>query len=44
MSSVYTVQTVVDEVENDEFEISLSDAKKIKKDLKVGDELHGCYS
>lgn len=39
MSSVYTVQTVVDEVENDEFEISLSDAKKIKKDLKVGDEL-----
>lgn len=36
---VYSYLTVVDEVENPDIEISLKDAKKINKDLKVGDTI-----
>ncbi len=35
-ATVYVVQDIVDEVENDITEISLDDAKKIKKDAEVG--------
>ena len=36
---VYSYVTVVDEVENPDIEISLKDAKKINKDLVVGDTI-----
>ena len=36
---VYSYITVVDEVENPDIEISLKDAKKINKDLEVGDTI-----
>ena len=35
----YISKEVVEEVENDDFEISLADAKKIKKDAAVGDKV-----
>lgn len=37
--SIYVVRTVVDEVEDDEIEISLEDAKKINREIKVGEEV-----
>ncbi|MBT4384965.1 transcription termination/antitermination protein NusA [Candidatus Peregrinibacteria bacterium] len=37
--SVFIVKEVVDEVENEEYEISLSAAKKINKDIKVEEEV-----
>lgn len=37
--TVYVVKTVVDKVEDDECEMSLEDAKKIKKDIKTGEEI-----
>ena len=36
---VYSYLTVVEEVENPDIEISLKDAKKINKDLEVGDTI-----
>ena len=36
---VYSYLTVVEEVENPDIEISLKDAKKINKDIKVGDTI-----
>ena len=36
---VYTVKTVTEQVENPETEISLEDAKAVKKSYKVGDEV-----
>lgn len=35
----YISKEVVDEVENEDFEISLADAKKIQKDVAVGDKV-----
>ncbi|MEK7146517.1 MAG: transcription termination factor NusA [Patescibacteria group bacterium] len=37
--TIYVVQNVVDKVEDEETQISLSNAKKIKKDIKVGDDI-----
>lgn len=37
--SIYVVKEVVDEVEDEEIEISLADAKKLNKDIKVGQEV-----
>jgi transcription termination/antitermination protein NusA len=37
--SVFLVKTVVDKVENDEFEISLSEARKMNKTIKVEEEV-----
>jgi N utilization substance protein A len=37
--SVFVVKEVVDDVEDEEFEISLKDAKKISKDIKVEGEI-----
>ncbi len=37
---LYTVKTVVEEVENPELEITLKDANKINKKLTVGDEAY----
>ena len=39
MPRILLVKEVVESVENDNFEISLADAKKIKKDIEVGDEI-----
>jgi len=39
MPTILLVKEVVDEVENDNFEISLAHAKKVKPDSEVGDEL-----
>lgn len=37
--SVYALKTVVDEVEDDEREITLADARKIRRDVAVGEEV-----
>lgn len=37
--TILVVKEVVEEVENDNFEISLSEAKKIKSDIEEGDEI-----
>ena len=37
--SVYALKTVVDDVEDDEREITLSDARRIRRDAVVGDEV-----
>ncbi len=39
MPSILLIKEVVDEVMNENFEISLSDAQKLKPDVEVGDEL-----
>ncbi len=39
MPSVLVVKEVVDDVENENFEISLSDAKRVKPHAEVGDEI-----
>ncbi|HLD71576.1 MAG TPA: NusA N-terminal domain-containing protein, partial [Candidatus Peribacteraceae bacterium] len=39
MPTILLVKEVVDKVENDNFEISLKDAKKIKSEVDVGDEI-----
>ncbi len=39
MPSILLVKEVVDDVENDNFEISLKDARKIKPDIETGDEI-----
>jgi N utilization substance protein A len=39
MPSILLVKEVVDDVENDNFEISVKDAKKIKHDADIGDEI-----
>ena len=39
MPTILLVKEVVDEVENDNFEIDEKDAKKMKKDAEVGDEI-----
>lgn len=39
MPVILLVKEVVDDVENENFEISLADAKKIKSDVEVGDEI-----
>ncbi len=39
MPVILLIKEVVDEVENDNFEISLKDAQKIKPDIDVGDEM-----
>lgn len=39
MPSILLVKEVVDDVENENFEISLKDAKKVKSDIDVGDEI-----
>src|SRR3989338_1769158 len=39
MPTILLVKEVVDAVENENFEISLKDAKKIKSDVDVGDEI-----
>lgn len=38
-ASIFVVKNVVEEVEDDEIEISLSDAKKIDKNIEVGGEI-----
>lgn len=39
MPKILLVKEVVDEVENENFEISLGEAKRIKRDIEVGDEI-----
>jgi N utilization substance protein A len=39
MPVILVVKEVVEDVENENFEISLKDAKKINKDVEVGDEI-----
>ena len=39
MPTILLVKEVVEDVENENFEISLKDAKKIKSDVDVGDEI-----
>lgn len=39
MPRILVVKEVVDDVENENFEISLPDAQRIKKDIEVGDEV-----
>jgi len=39
MPTILLVKEIVEEVENDNFEISIKDARKIKKDADVGDEI-----
>ncbi len=39
MPKILIVKEVVEEVENDNFEISFKDAKKFKSDIEVGDEV-----
>lgn len=39
MPTILLIKEVVDEVENDNFEISLKEAQKIKKDVKAGEEI-----
>ncbi|MDD5025977.1 MAG: transcription termination factor NusA [Candidatus Peribacteraceae bacterium] len=39
MPTILLVKEIVDKVENENFEISLKDAKKIKPDSEVGDEI-----
>ena len=37
--SIYVVKTVVDQVEDDEIEISLKEAKSFNKEIKIGEEV-----
>src|SRR5688572_25288647 len=37
--TILLIKEVVEEVENDNFEISFADAKKLKRDIEVGDEI-----
>ena len=37
--TVFLIKEVVDDVENENYEISLKDARKIKKEVEVGDEV-----
>lgn len=37
--TIYVVQDVVDEIEDEETQITLADAKKIKKDISVGEQI-----
>lgn len=39
MPTILLVKEIVEKVENDNFEISIKDARKIKKDADVGDEI-----
>ena len=39
MPTILLVKEVVEEVENDNFEISVKDARKVKPDVDVGDEI-----
>ncbi len=39
MPKILLIKEVVEEVENDNFEISLAEAKKIRHDIEVGDEI-----
>jgi N utilization substance protein A len=39
MPSILLVKEVVDDVENENFEISLKDAKKVRSDIDVGEEI-----
>jgi transcription termination/antitermination protein NusA len=39
MPKILLVKEVVEEVENENFEISLADAKRIQRDIEVGDEI-----
>ncbi len=39
MPTILLVKEVVDDVENDNFEISIAEAQKIKPDADVGDEI-----
>ena len=39
MPKILIVKEVVEEVENENFEMTLADAKKIKRDIDVGDEI-----
>ena len=39
MPTILLVKEIVEEVENDNFEISIKDARKIKKDADLGDEI-----
>lgn len=39
MPKILLIKEVVEEVENDNFEISLADAKKIRRDSEAGDEI-----
>ncbi len=39
MPKILLVKEVVEEVENENFEISLNDAKRIQRDIEVGDEI-----
>ena len=38
-ATILQVKEVVEEVENENFEISLAETKKIKKDVEIGDEI-----
>ncbi len=38
-ATILQIKEVVEEVENENFEISLAEAKKIKKDVEIGDEI-----
>jgi len=38
-ASIYLVKEVVDEIEDEDLDITLSDAKKLNKEIKVGDEI-----
>lgn len=37
--TVFLIKEIVDEIENENYEISLKDAKKIKKEVEIGDEV-----
>ncbi len=39
MPKILLVKEVVEEIENENFEISLADAKRIQRDIEVGDEI-----
>ncbi len=39
MPKILLIKEVVEEVENDNFEIDLSEAKKVRRDIEVGDEI-----
>lgn len=39
MPTILLIKETVEEVENENFEISLADAKKIKRDIEIGDEI-----
>jgi len=39
MPTILLIKEVVEEVENENFEVSLDEARKVKKDIEVGDEI-----